>query len=113
MHQMYYAIAKVDNKEMFSGLFGGDTSSIRFEEDKIFKTQEDASNYIKTVLNEKLIKRVDDRYNNATDINKEKWGKKLKEDENTCLISERYIIIPVQEIVDLSGRPSFLYKDKE
>jgi len=108
---MFYTIAKVNNKEMLSGLFGGDTSAIIFEEDKIFETQEDASNYIKTVLNEKLIKKVDNRYNNATDIIKEKWIKELKEDENNCLIAERYIIIPIQEIVDLSGRPSFLSED--
>jgi hypothetical protein len=102
-----YAIAKINKNDFnFSSLFGGsDTPPITFATDKLFDDETLAEEFINTELQLEADKKALTAYDNGTDVEKDEWKTMMEEDERVCMVSYRYLIIPVSSFVEILGRP--------
>jgi len=104
-----YTIAKINNDIAFSGLFGNPSQPIIFVTDIIFETENQANDYIKTVLQKLLDKKANTLFKSGTEHEKDEWSTILEKDKSACMCTETYIVIPVINQVQLLGRPENLY----
>ena len=104
---MRYMVAKVSEKEyaIFS-VFSGPSSELNFETSEFYDSVEDATVAIKK-HQAKLDEKTDKTWNEASDAQRKDWAEKLKE-PNMVLHSERYVIIPIQSVVEINSVPKYM-----
>ena len=88
--------------DAFMGMFGGASSNIEFNTDEVFDSAEMAKEFI-DAKKPNLEAQVDKSWNELSDFN-QKENNKLFDDGYVYSI-ERYIIVPVQEVVEISAVP--------
>jgi len=100
-------VAKVNGKEdtMFS-MFGGQSTELKFETSEFYDSEEAATEAIKKHQAE-MDERTDKTWNEASDAQQKDWAEKLKE-PNRVLCTEKYVIIPLQSVVEINGLPKYM-----
>lgn len=104
---MRYMVAKINKENVFAGMFGGSSETLIYE-DQIFSNIEDAEKFVnetQNILNEQS----DKGWNNLSDEKQKEYNEKF--DKGYVYMLEKYIIIPVQSVIEITAVPSHRRED--
>ena len=99
---MRYVIAKVNKELQFGGIFGGSNSKVDFISEEIFSTEEEAQEKIQS-FRDKLNEKCDKAWNEMSDSQQNDADEQF--DKGSVYEFERYLIIPVQSVQEISSLP--------
>ena len=99
---MRYIVAKVNkDQDMFGALFGGSRNNVEFRED-FYETVEDAELAIEE-FRKPLNDFADKAWNKMSDSEHLKNNKQF--DEGAVYQIEKYIIVPVEKVINITSVP--------
>ena len=99
---MRYMIAKVNkDQDIFGSLFGGSRNNVEFGED-FYETVQDAEMAVEEFI-KPLNDIADKAWNKMSDSEHLKNNKQF--DEGAVYQRERYIIVPVEKVIDITSVP--------
>ena len=103
---MRYMIAKINKDTLgsFVGMLGAATATnVEMFPDELYSSAEEAKEAIKEKYQPELNARADEIWNTASNAKQEEYTKALNANSNACLVADKFFIIPVQDVVELTA----------